>query len=96
MPVLIYERVKIGQYLHFIRRYRAKLVFAGNLNVLGILLTGFTGYLYVSGTKYHSSVHEGLLSIMATAKLDDRVYRIVDWFQKRGRLIIYVTKELGR
>ncbi len=72
------------------------MVFAGNLNVLGILLTGFTGYWYVSGTKYHPFVIEGLLSIMASAKLDDRVYRVVDWFQKKGQLRVYVTRELKR
>jgi hypothetical protein len=96
MPVLVYERVKIAQYLRFIKRYRAKLVFAGNMNVLGVLVTGLTGYWFLTGTKYHSSVIEGLLSVLATAKLDDRAYKVVDWFQKKGQLRVYVTKELGR
>lgn len=72
------------------------MVFAGNLNVLGIPHTGFAGYWYISGTKYRLFVIEGLLSIMASAQLDDRIYRVVDWFQKKGHPRVYVTKELKR
>jgi hypothetical protein len=96
IPVLVYERVKTGQYLRFIRRYRQRLVFAGKLDVLRILLIGFTGYWYVSGTKYHSFVIDGLMSIMTTARLDDRMYRIIDWCQKKGRLLVYVTRDFPR
>ena len=96
MPVLVYERVKIAQYLRFIRRYRQRLVFAGKLEVVGILLVGFTGYWYLSGTKYHSVVIDGLLNILANAKLDDRMYRVIDWRPKKGQLLVYVTREFGR
>ncbi len=96
MPVLVYERVKIAQYMRFIRRYRQRLVFAGKLEVAGILLVGFTGYWYLSGTKYHSVVIDGLLSIMATAKLDDSMYRVIDWRPKKGQLLVYVTREVRR
>jgi hypothetical protein len=92
IPVLVYERVRIAQYLRFIRRYRKKLVFAGKLDVIGILLVGFTGYLYVTGTKYSSFVIEGLLSILATAKLDHSIYHIVDWHQKKGQLLVLVSR----
>jgi hypothetical protein len=94
--VLVYERVKIGQYFRFITRYKRKLVFAGKLEVLGILLLGLTGDWYGAGTKYHSNVLDGLLGILATAKLDDRMYRINDWGQRKGRLLVYVTKNHSR
>lgn len=96
MPVLVYERERIAQHLHFIKRYRKRLVFAGRLEVLGILLVGFTGYLYVSGTKYGSTVIEGLLNILASAKLDDCLYQIVDWHQKKGQLLVFVTRKFYR
>lgn len=96
MPVLVYERVKIAEYMRFIRRYKQKLVFAGKLDIIGLLLVGFTGYWYLSGTKYHSVVIDGLLSILATAKLDDRLYRIIDWRPKKGQLLVYVTREFSR
>ena len=91
-PVLVYEKMKTGQFLH-IKRYKDRLVFVGRLNVLGILLLGVTGYWYVVGTKYHNYVLDGLLGIMAIAKLDDRMYKVTDWTQKKGRLLVYVTKE---
>jgi hypothetical protein len=96
VPVLVYERERIAQHLHFIKRYTKKLVFAGRLEVLGILLVGFTGYLYVSGTKYGSTVLDGLLNILVSAKLDDCPYRIVDWHQKKGQLLVLVTREFDR
>jgi hypothetical protein len=96
IPVLVYEREKIAQHLHFIKRYKKRLVFAGRLEVLGIVLVGFTGYLYVSGTKYGSAVIDGLLNILASAKLDDCLYQIVDWHQKKGHLLVLVTREFYR
>ncbi len=95
VPVLVYEKIKTGRFL-LIKRYKDKLVFVGKLNVLGILLLGITGYWYLSGTKYHSYVLEGLLGIMSTAKLDDRLYQVTDWGHKKGRLLVYVTKETPR
>jgi hypothetical protein len=92
MPVLVYEKIKTGQFL-LISRYSNKLVFLGKLNVIGLLLLGLTGYWYLSGTKYHNLVLEGLLGIMSTAKLDDRTYKVTDWRQKKGRLLVYVMRE---
>ncbi len=96
LPVLVYESVKIAQYLRYIKRYRRKLVFAGKMEVVAILLVGLTGYWYLSGTKYASSIVDGLLGIMATAKLDDRTYRVTDWYQKKGQLRVHVTKAFAR
>ena len=95
IPVLVYERVRIAQYLRFIKRHKERLVFAGRLDVLGIVLVGFTGYLYVSGTKYGSLVVNGLLEILTSAKLDDTLYRITDWRQKKGKLVVFVTRRFG-
>lgn len=95
VPVLVYEKINTGRFL-LIKRYKDKLVFVGKLNVLGIVLLGITGYWYLVGTKYHSYVLEGLLGILSTAKLDDRLYRITDWGHKKGRLLVYVTRETPR
>ena len=95
MPVLVYEKVKTGQFL-LINRYRQKLVFLGKLDVIGLLLLGLTGYWYLNGTKYHSLVLEGLLGIMSTAKLDDRTYYITDWRHAKGRLFVYVKRETAK
>ncbi|HUK28166.1 MAG TPA: hypothetical protein VLV31_07060 [Candidatus Acidoferrales bacterium] len=92
MPVLIYERIQTAKFL-MIKRTKAKLVFMGKLPVLGILLIGLTGYMYLAGTKYQPPILNGLLAIMATAKLDDRTYRITDWSQKKGRLLVYVERQ---
>ena len=92
MPVLVYERIKTSQHLHFIKRYRTELRFIGKVNVLGILLVGLAGYWwYLSGTRYGGAVYEGLMAIMTAAKLDDEKYNVSEWFQKKDRLIIYVT-----
>lgn len=96
MPVLIFERVKTGQYLRFFKRYSRRLLFMGNLNVLGVLLLGLTGYWYVMHTQYDSMVHNGLLSLLSMAKLDNEPYHVVDWFQRKGRFIILVTREFAK
>ena len=94
MPVLIYERVRMAQRWHFFRRYRVTLLFAGKLNVLEILQFGVAGYLYVMGTEYGASVVNALAGILNATKLDEAMYNVVDWFEKEGRLIIYVAKEI--
>lgn len=95
-PVLIFERVKTGQYLRFFKRYRRRLLFMGNMNVLGVLLLGLTGYWYIMHTRYDSMVHNALMSLLSMANLDNEPYHVVDWFQKKGRLIILVTREFAK
>ncbi len=87
--------MKTAQYLRYFKRYRRRLVFAGKVDVVAILLLGFTGYWYLSGTRYAPHVIDGLLSIMATAELDDEKYRVTDWHHKKGRLLVDVTKAFG-
>jgi hypothetical protein len=96
MPVLIYERVKTAQYLRFFKRYRKRLLFAGNMNVLGLLSIGLTGYWLIMGTGYISTVHDGLLAVMTTAKMDDSMYKVLEWFEKKNQLVMYVTTEIRR
>ena len=96
MPVLIFERVRTGQYLGFFKRYRRRLLFMGNMNVLGVLLLGLTGYWYIMHTRYDLMVHNALMSLLSMANLDNEPYHVVDWFQKKGRLIILVTREFAK
>ena len=91
MPVLVYERIKTAEHLYFFKRYRTELRFIGKMNVLGILLVGLAGWWYFGGTKYSRAVYDGLMAVMAAAKLDDEKYRVSEWFEKKDRLIVYVT-----
>jgi len=95
MPVLVYEKIRTGQFL-LINRYRDKLIFLGKLDVVGLLMLGLAGYWYLNGTKYHNLVLEGLLGIMSTAKLDDRTYQVTDWRHHKGRLLVYVRRETAK
>lgn len=54
------------------------MLFAGRLNLLGILLIWLKGYWFLMGTKYGQPVHGGLMGILATARLDDSVYKVTD------------------
>jgi hypothetical protein len=91
MPVLVYEKIKTSEHLHFIKRYRTELRFIGKMNVIGILLVGLAGYWHLYGTRYGKAVYDGLMTIMSAAKLDNEKYKVCEWFQKKDRLIIYVT-----
>jgi hypothetical protein len=63
------------------------------LTVSEILLLGLNGFWYLSGTKYDSPILQGLLSLLTTANLDDRGYKVIDWFQKKGQLTLYLSNE---
>ena len=72
------------------KRYTNKPLFVGNLSVLSVLLLGLWSYMfYFSGINY-SLVQTELLNICSHAKIDDVPYQIVDFFQKKGQLVIYV------
>ena len=93
--MLIYEKI-ITKHFLAIKRYREKLIFIGKIQVLGLVLLGITGYWHLTGTKYQPPILTGLGTIMATAKLDDRQYKVTDWNHKQGRLFVYVEKEIPR
>lgn len=82
--------------MRFFKRYRRRLLFMGRMNVLGILLIGLTGHWYLMSTQYDSTVQNGLMSLLINARLDHEPYSVVDWFQKKGRFIILVTKEFAK
>jgi len=94
MPVLVYERVRKSRHLHIFERYRNELRFVGRLNVLGILLIGLSGYWYLDGTKYRMTIADGLMALMAATNLGTE-YGVREWFQKKGRLIVYVSRTHG-
>jgi hypothetical protein len=91
MPVLVYQRVRKPRRLRIFERYRNELRFVGKLNVLGILVIGLSGYWYLAGTKYGTTISNGLKALMFAANLDDE-YSVREWFQKKGRLIVYVSR----
>ena len=64
----------------------------GRLPVLGILLIGLSGYWFLSGTRYRMTISNELMALMAATNLDDDEYGVRDWFQKKGRLIVYVSR----
>ena len=39
------------------------------------------------------TISNGLLGLMVAAKLDDDDYNVSEWFQKKDRFIVYVTKK---
>jgi hypothetical protein len=45
------------------------------------------------GRRFQAAINDGLVTIMAAAKLDER-YAVTDWFHKKGQLIVYVTKKV--
>ena len=94
LPVLVYERVEVAQYFHFIKRYQRKLLFVGKMVVPGILLLGVEGSWYPIGTKDGPSLYEELTVILGSAKLDRKAYRMIDWGQSEDRFIIYIMKNL--
>jgi len=95
VPVLIYEQVKTAQYLRFFKRYRRKLLFLGRMMVSGVVMMGLSGHTYLMNTKYDSAIHEGLMSLLSMARLDDESYKVIDWVKKGNRLIVLVSKEFG-
>ena len=90
VPVLIIERVQDGKRLFLFKKYTNRTLFVGNLSVLSILLVGLWSYVYYFGGHQYPLVQSELLSICSNAKLDDVPYQVVDFFQKKGHLVIYI------
>ncbi|MGO9644937.1 MAG: hypothetical protein ACLPY5_09345 [Candidatus Bathyarchaeia archaeon] len=90
VPVLIIERVQVGKRLFLFKKYTNKTLFVGNLSVLSILMIGLWSYMYYFGGHQYSLVQNELISICSNAKIDDVPYQVVDFFQKKGHLVIYV------
>jgi hypothetical protein len=94
--VLIIERIEAGKRFYVFKKYTQKQLFVGKLPVLSILMIGLWSYMFYFGGLNYSLVQNELINLVSHAKLDDMSYQIVDFFQKRGQLIIYViTKSTG-
>jgi hypothetical protein len=74
-----------------------RLIFLGRLLVLPVLFVGAAGYfVYLAGhDRLRSIVFSELRHIVSSAGLDS-TYRIEDWFMKKGRLIVQVTRRAER
>jgi hypothetical protein len=59
-------------------------------------MMGLTGYWYLTNTRYDAAIHEGLVSILSTARLDSEPFKVVDWFQKNGKLNVLITREFAK
>jgi len=46
--------------------------------------------MYYFGGHQYSLVQNELINICSNAKIDDVPYQVVDFFQKKGHLVIYV------
>ena len=95
VPVLIIERTQAGKRFGVLKKYSHKRLFIGKLPVLHILLFGLAGYMFYFGGRHFSLVENELFSILSHARIDEMPYQVVDFFQKRGQLIIYVKEVLS-
>lgn len=89
IPVCVFERAPRGILASDLR-----LVFLGRMAISPTLLIGAAGYFtYLADWDcFRSVVLSDLMRIMSFAGLDSR-YRIDDWFVKKGRLYVHVTKK---
>jgi hypothetical protein len=65
-------------------------LFVGKLPVLSVLLVGLWSYMVYFGGLHSSVVENELINIFSRARIDEMTYQVVDFFQKKGQLIIYV------
>jgi len=76
--------------LYLFKKYAHKPLFIGTLPVLSILLFGLWSYMFYFGDRYNSVVQNEILNLLSRAKIDDMAYQVVDFFEKKGQLMIYV------
>ena len=82
-----------GKRLGVFKKYTSKPLFVGKLPVLSILLVGLWSYMFYFGGLHYPLVQNELMNLVSHAKIDDMPYQIVDFFQKKGQLVIYVISE---
>jgi hypothetical protein len=88
--VLIIERTQVGKRFGVFRKYSQKRLFVGRLPVLHVLLYGLAGYMSYLGGRNFPIIEKEFLNIFNHARIDEMPYQVVDFFQKKGQLIIYV------
>jgi len=90
VPVSIVERIPDGRRFGVMKKYRQTLLFIGKVPVLSILMLGLWGYLIYFGGIRYSIIQNELRTLLAHARIDNMTYQVVDFFEKKGQLIIYV------
>lgn len=95
VPVQIVERIHVGRRLHFFKKYGNKQLFLGRLPVLGIILFGLSTCSALGFTnRFPLTIHNELLNILSSARVDDIAYQIVDFFQTKDKLVIQVVARI--
>lgn len=89
----IVERINKNNIVLF-RRHTTRTLFIGKLPVLAILLTGFWGCIFYFNGRFNTLIENELRTIMNHARIDDMHYQVVDFFQKKGQLIVQVAARL--
>ncbi|HKM75378.1 MAG TPA: hypothetical protein VJZ32_03065 [Candidatus Bathyarchaeia archaeon] len=95
VPVHVIERIDQGRRLVLFKKYTNRTLFIGKLPVLGILLMGLWGCVFYFNGRFNTVIESELRTIMNHARVDDMGYQVVDFFQKKGQLIIHVANRLG-
>jgi hypothetical protein len=93
VPVRIVERIN-KNHLALFQRHTTRTLFIGKLPVLAILLTGFWGCIFYFNGRFNTLIENELRTIMNYARVDDMHYQVVDFFQKKGLLIVQVAARL--
>jgi hypothetical protein len=95
VPVQIVEKIHVGQRLHFFKKYVNKQLFLGRLPVLGIILFGLSTCTFLGLTgRFPLTIRNELLTILSSARIDDMTYQVVDFFQKKDKLVIEVVTRM--
>ena len=95
IPVVIIEQRQLARKSRLLQKSMRKRVFVGKLSVLSIMMTGLRTYLNYFGSTKGSIVETELMQIFSRAKIDANSYRVVDFFQRQGRLEIYVMNNVS-
>jgi len=95
VPVHVIERIDQGRRLVLFKKYANKPLFIGKLPVLGIMLMGLWGCVFYFNGRFNTVIDNELRTIMGYARVDDMSYHVVDFFQKKGQLIVHVANRLG-
>jgi len=88
VPVCVFEKSRGSLF-----RSNIRVIFLGRLSVLPVLFCRREWIFRDISDQHHlrSVMLSELKRIMSAANLDD-TYRIVNWFMKKERLFVYVTR----
>ena len=95
VPVHVIEQIDQGRRLGLFKKHAHKTLFIGKLPVLGILLMGLWGCVFYFNGRFNTIIESELRTIMGYARVDDMGYQVVDFFQKKGQLMVHVANRLG-